>query len=233
MVFVVGTGRSGTHWLGWTLDEHPDVRATIERSSIFRRVGAAALDPRVETRHLHYLHARYTWEHLRSWPRCYVDKSHPNLWHVETLSRYFPEAKFLAMRREVHPTVASMLRHRGVMAWQARWREFPVPNRFLGITGPLADVYDDLGPAAQCALRWKAHRDRVDRLVSDFDAERFLVVDYEDMAADYEKQARRIWDFVGLAPQSISIDVKAESLTRWKSQLTPSDMAGIASVVSG
>jgi hypothetical protein len=28
--FVIGTGRSGTHWLGYALENHPHVRATIE-----------------------------------------------------------------------------------------------------------------------------------------------------------------------------------------------------------
>src|SRR5687768_9534843 len=111
-VFVVGSGRSGTHWLGWTLDDHPRVRTTIEKPAMFNKVTAAALDPRLAGRYLPYLRVRYSWEHLRAFPRAYVDKSHPNIWHVETLSRYFPTAKFLGIRRGVYGTVASMLKHK-------------------------------------------------------------------------------------------------------------------------
>ena len=33
-IFVIGTGRSGTHWIGYILAAHPDIRATIEVSPI-------------------------------------------------------------------------------------------------------------------------------------------------------------------------------------------------------
>jgi hypothetical protein len=227
-VFVVGTGRSGTHWLGWTLNEHPHVRATIEVPAIFTRVTEAAIDPRIEAKHLGYLRRRYSWEHLRSLPRHYVDKSHPNLWHVERLADYFPRARFVAMRRQPYPTIASMLHHRGVMAWHDRWRDYPVPNRFLGITDP--DGYDDLLPAAKCAMRWKAHSDRIDHLAAAM-PDRLIVVEYEDLAADQEAQARRLWDFLGLPHQSTAIEVHTESLEKWRDRLTPDDLRSIDAVL--
>lgn len=230
-VFVVGSGRSGTHWLGWTLDDHPDVRATIESPAIFRRVTEAALNPATAQRHLRYLRLRYTWEHLRSRPRHYVDKSHPNLWHVERLSTYFPEARFVAMRRGVYGTVASMLDHQGVMAWHHRWREFPVPNRFLGITSDNAASYGDLPLAGQCALRWKAHSDRIDQLAATM-GDRLIVMEYERLAADYTGEAHRLWQFLELEPQPISIEVRTDSLDKWRERLTAADVEAIDAVVT-
>jgi hypothetical protein len=230
-IFVVGTGRSGTHWLGWTLESHPDIRATIEEPSIFERSTRAALDPGTSHRALAYLRARYAVEHLRSLPRHYLDKSHPNLWHVEQLASTFPGARFIGVQRGVYGTVASMLQHEGVLQWQRRWRDFPVPNAFLGITPDVAEVYDDLTLPAQCALRWQAHRDRltdVQRSLPD----RVLVVRYEDMADDYLGQARRIWQFAGLREVPLTITVRTDARDGWREVLTPADIADIDDILA-
>ena len=43
-IFVIGTGRSGTHWLGYILQGHSNVKATIEDRQIFKIVTDMALD---------------------------------------------------------------------------------------------------------------------------------------------------------------------------------------------
>lgn len=232
IAFVVGTGRSGTHWLGWTLDEHPGIEATIEKPQIFNRVTAAALDTSRERRTLRYLHLRYTWEIRKARPRLYVDKSHPNLWLVEGLLECFPQARFIAVRRNVYATVASMLKHDGVMRWHRSWREFPIPNRFLGITTEVARTYDDLPPAAQCALRWRAHQERIDELAERLPDRSFLVVEYESLAQDYDGHAKRIWDFLGLSHHPLSIEVQRDSLEKWRGELSPEEIEAIDRVVA-
>lgn len=232
IAFVVGTGRSGTHWLGWTLDEHPGVRATIEEPTIFRLATEAAVNASKAKWNLRALDLLYAREQFRSRPALYVDKSHPNLWHVEHLARRFPSSVFIAMRRGVLPTVASMMKHDGVLRWQSRWRDFPVPNPFLGITVSVAAYYDDLSRAAQCALRWKAHSDRIDELAASMPADRFLVVEYEDLAVDYQAQAQRIWSFLDLPAVPLSIDVNTASLDKWRAQLSEVDIADVRRIVN-
>ena len=34
-VFVIGSGRSGTHWVGYILEAHPDIHVTIETKPVF------------------------------------------------------------------------------------------------------------------------------------------------------------------------------------------------------
>ena len=160
-IFVIGTGRSGTHWLAGTLKTHREIRATIEVKPMFRWATQMALDASTQPRLLPKLIFAYRRQLFYSAPRLYLDKSHPNIWLAEPLKAAFPTAQFLAIERNPYATVASMLRHRGVAAWHQRWRDFPVPNRFLGISEELAEHYDELPLAARCAHRWLANRQRI------------------------------------------------------------------------
>ncbi len=47
-IFVIGTGRSGTHWLGYSLGNHPEIRATIEVQPMFGLSTRMALNPALE-----------------------------------------------------------------------------------------------------------------------------------------------------------------------------------------
>src|SRR3712207_6711549 len=44
-IFVLGTGRSGTTWMGRILDSHAEIAASIERRRFFRLSTQMALDP--------------------------------------------------------------------------------------------------------------------------------------------------------------------------------------------
>jgi len=43
-IFVVGTGRSGTHWLGYFLQLSSEIKVNIEKLPIFDMVTKAALN---------------------------------------------------------------------------------------------------------------------------------------------------------------------------------------------
>lgn len=165
-VFVIGSGRSGTHWVGYSLGNHPEVHATIEVEPMFGWSSSMALNPALENQLLGKLVRAYKWQLLKSIPRLYLDKTHPNIWIAEKLKKAFPQALFAGIERNPYPTVASMLKHKGVLAWHKRWREFPIPNRFLGISLETAQVYDDIPLASKSAMRWVAHHDRMNVLKS-------------------------------------------------------------------
>lgn len=125
-----------------------------------------------------------------------------------------------------------MMLHRGVLSWQENWRRFPVPNAFLGITPEIAESYPSLPVPAQCALRWKAHSDRIDVLLRRHE-ERMIVVEYEEMVADYLKEAHRVWAFCGLRPVELHVELRAEPRDKWRDQLSPSDISAIDAVLAG
>lgn len=230
MVFVVGTGRSGTHWVGEILRQHPDFHVTVEKSTVFDLVRKMALDARTRSSLFPKLIRRYRFEHVRVAPRHYADKSHPNVWFVEELAKVFPHALFVGIQRSVYATVASMLKHRGVLDWHKRWKEFPVPNQFLGITKQNAAEYEAMPLAAKCALRWQVHRTRMEHL-KQIMHDKLCVLSYEDLIRDTHRELRRLGGFLQLASPLPEPFVKEQSLDKWRSQLDAKDLQDIDSVV--
>lgn len=228
-IFVIGTGRSGTHWLGHILQAHPDIHVTIEKPPLFTWATQMALDAGTKPALLPQLIAAYAREHEAVAPKHYADKSHPNIWHAEELAAAFPEAVFLGIRRNPYATIASMLKHPWVLDWHRRWREFPVPNRFLGITPANRADYAGMPPAAQCALRWQAHMTRLESLAAPLGS-RLLVVDYEDLVLNPALPLARLNAFLRLPKAIPTPAVQAESLDRWRNELSPDVLRQIAAV---
>ena len=229
-IFVLGTGRSGTHWIGNLLASHPDVNATIESRGVFQVATQAAIRSRSRRYLLPVLRAFYAVQSRRARPQHYADKSHPVIWYAETLGDWFPEARFVAVERSPFGTVASMLRHSGVSRWQVDWRRYGVPNRFLGIDEENASAYDDMTPAEQAALRWKSHHERLAELRECLGS-RLHVVRYEALTDDYHSELEDLWEFLSLP----NIDVPehrptSSSRDAWRGHLTAQQCREISTV---
>jgi len=229
-IFVIGTGRSGTHWLGQSLGNHPEIRATVEEQPMFDLATRMALNPALERTLFDKLVSAYKWQLLKSAPRLYLDKTHPNIWLAEKLRVAFRRALFLGIERNPYATVASMMKHDGVSAWHTRWREFPVPNRFLGITPELAKRYDKIPRAAQCAIRWLAHRDRMNVLRRTLGSS-LMVISYERFADSTAQTIRQLQQFLGLATPIPVPHAKRDALHKWQSQLSAEEVRQIQSIV--
>lgn len=228
----MGCGRSGTHWLGHILDSHPDILATIEKPKIFHRVTALALNPSRKKELLPGLLRLYRKEVRRAHPKRYADKSHPTIWFAEELAEAFPSAMFVGIQRSAYGTIASMIRHTGVTEWTEQWREFPLPNKFLGIDELWSDDYDSLSLAAKHALRWKAHKDRLISLKATLGS-RMHLLDYEQMQKDINTRLSELVEFLQLNEPFPIPEVKTESLTKWRQHLSEQDIEEINSLLSG
>lgn len=229
-VFVIGTGRSGTHWLGYSLGDHPEIRATVEVQPMFGLSTRMALNSKLEKRLFRRLVLAYKWQLFKSSPRLYLDKTHPNIWIAEKLKKVFPQSLFIGIERNPYGTVASMMKHKGVSAWHKRWREFPIPNHFLGITSELVDTYDNIPFASQCAMRWVAHHNRMNELRNILKDD-LLVIYYESFAHNTEKIIYELQQFLGLHSPILIPDVKTDSLEKWKGQLSKEEVKQIQDMV--
>jgi hypothetical protein len=228
-VFVVGTGRSGTHWLGYTLASHSDVTATIEVKPVFSWVTKMALNHTQESVFFSKLCRQYRKYLIRTKTPIYMDKSHPNIWLVEKLKAVFPDAKFIGIERNPYATVSSMLKHKKVASWHSRWKEFPIPNRFLGISESCAERYDGMSLVEKAALRWNAHHERLLELEKKFERS-FMYISYEDMAQSQSDTLLRLEKFLELNTPIDAPEIKTESLDKWKKYLTDNDVASIHAV---
>jgi hypothetical protein len=229
-IFVIGTGRSGTHCLAGVIASHPDVRATIEEKPMFDWSVAMAVKPACERRLFDRLVAEYAAQLVRSAPKHYLDKSHPNIWIADKLLVAFPRGRFIGVQRHPYATVASMLRHGAVSSWHRHWKSFPVPNRFLGITMEWSSVYDSLPMASRCALRWKCHYERMQVLRESL-GPAVTVIWYEALVDRTERVIRRLEQFLDLRVALTGSDVRRDSLEAWRSQLSVNEVAQIRSVV--
>lgn len=229
-IFVLGTGRSGTHWIGWILEAHPDIHVNVEKPPIFPWVTQMALDPKQRPSLLPKVIRQYMIEHALVAPKQFVDKSHPNLWLARDLAEAFPEARFVGVRRSVYGTVASMLKHEGVMRWIHNWKRFPVPNQFLGIGEDDIATYEDRSLAARCAMRWLSHSRELDALTSAL-GDKYIVVDYENLQKDTEAELYALSVFLDLKSPLPIPNVKRESLDRWQNDLSKEQIADIETVL--
>lgn len=233
IAFIVGSGRSGTHWLAEIVDSSQSTTLTIEKAPIYNMVLEMALNPGAKVRLFSKLVQEYRREQEECTTEYYIDKSHQNLWLVDELVTAFPGARFVAIQREPYAVVASMLRHSSpagadqkfqefpkpdsILEWHRRWREFPVPNRFLGISEEMASSYDQFSMTKKCALRWRAHSERLKYLASKY-GDRLHIVNYENLILQGVSEIDRLGEFFGI--HDMDIRARKESLQKWREFLS-------------
>jgi hypothetical protein len=229
-IFIIGTGRSGTHWIGYSLGEHPDIRATVEKWPMFKWSTEMAFYPEREKHLMKRLIGIYKLQLLKSAPKNYLDKSHPNIWIAEKLKEAFPKGLFVGTERNPFATVASMMKHKEVSSWHKRFREFPLPNRMLGINKETASTYENIPFASQCAMRWLSHHHRMNEL-KDKLGDSLFIISYEKLAIDTEKVIAELQKFLSLTNPIPVPEVKKESLSKWQKQLSAEQVKQIENVV--
>lgn len=196
-IFVVGTGRSGTHFTVRLLNGFEHARDPLngkEAPEILADVAQAAIHHRLPSQAT----AQYYRKHLQEGSGVFLDQHHPNLFSARHWAAMFPGAVFLHPQRPAYQVVASMLRHKGVMSWYKyarNWRQrtinrLPYPNRFLGL-----DRFGDmraLPPHLLCAHRVIAHRRAFEGLVGDMNGA-LRGVNYEALISDPLAEFSRVF----------------------------------------
>jgi hypothetical protein len=197
---------------------------------MFQLVTRMAIDPPSRRTLFPLLVCTYRVQRLVSRPSAYADKSHPALWIAEPLARAFPAARFLGVERNPFATVSSMLKHAGIRSWHERWRRYPIPNEFLGISREVAARYDTLSLATRCALRWRSHQRRMEHLRGALGT-RLRVVSFEELASRPEQELRALQNWLGLEMPFAAPTVDRPAIDRWRHELSDAETAEIATVV--
>ncbi len=200
-VFVVGTGRSGTHFTCRALAGFANVTdplGGIENHDVLKEVAMAALYHRALPSSVL---AFYSDRQAKLLPgQVLLDQHHPNIFFFHQIAQIFDDLIYLYPSRPVVQVVASMMRHRGVMSWYQVARDgysplsftkrVPVPNRFLGIRdrGDLETLPTHL----LCALRVLAHNRQMAELAA-IDP-RCRMVSYQALVRDQEAAFATVFD---------------------------------------
>jgi hypothetical protein len=216
--------------IGETISTHPEVDGRIEVPRTFKLSTLVAttrdiVETDVTARRLQKLFRAYTRIARRSRRPFVLEKSHANIWNAEDLASHFEDASFVGVQRDACSTVASMLRHGGIMRW---YEDLPLdrPNRFLGVTEANRDEFASLSPAERCTWRWRSHRDellRLERVLGD----RFVLVRYEDFAREPATDLDRVARLLGVDNEFELPDIALDSLEKWRRNLSDEQVAAI------
>ncbi|OAB75749.1 sulfotransferase family protein [Cochleicola gelatinilyticus] len=225
LIFVIGSGRSGTHLLGRTFGNSPEIETFIEEDKFFLPITELAAGLNKNASDFDDILSLYKKEFKKSKKKYILEKTHPNIWFVEKIHEYFPKAQFIGIKRNVYATVASMLNHDGVLSW---YKRIPLDeeNSFLGINRNNLKTFKDLPLESKCAIRWKAHVDRLDYLSEKF-PEHVLVINYEDFYDRYPDLMNELKAFLDTDFEIHSEPLNVKGKDKWREQLTDKEIENI------
>lgn len=216
-IFIVATGRSGTHFLTNTLIQHPqitDLTGGKENPYVFPLVTQLATT-NCNNKHLKsVLIKRYKRLKKMASPCHFLDQSHPNLWLAKFLVEKIESCRFLILIRNPYSVVYSMLEHKGVRKWVEEWEKLPIPNHFLGISEENVDRYKEMSILERSTFRWSSHYCQ-SRLLQDELGSLAHVCVYEDLCRKPGETLEEIQEFLCLK-ESIAIpEIAKESLNKY------------------
>lgn len=227
-VFIIGTGRSGTHFT---------CRSILGFSNAFDpNNGRECLDTlmsiaQAAVHHKKYPKTVYSYYQkqraLIEKGKIFVDQHHPNIFFTDVLKEIFESPVFLYPKRDIEQVVASMINHPGVLSWYDYTKKnrnlfgfipnVPFPNKFLGLKD--FKLIDELPLHLLCALRVLVHDHTAKKLTKTCDLK---IVEYSLLVRDQLGTFGKVFgDKVGLLGKfSESEKSNLNSLKKYSKTLT-------------
>lgn len=213
-IFILGTGRSGTHFVGNIIAAQENVEKTIESPEIFNLVTEAAVFKKRREYLIPKIIDFYNSFEFSPETTHYIDKSHPLLWIAEEIDEKVDNTFFISVVRNPFAVVASTLKHKGVRAWLENWKDYPIPNEFLGIDNENINSYSNMSIEGKAAMRWISHMEEIYRLKIK-GMKNFMVVRYEDLFYKKKETVKKISEFLELDVDISKVHFEESSLNKW------------------
>lgn len=229
-VFIIGHGRSGTHFIGGILSGHNEIYATVEEKDWFRSFSEVAFNPEKNLKIVPKLIDKQI-KHLKR--KCFkpvwMDKTHPFVLLKKVVEEYYPEALLIHVIRNPFDLYCSAIRHNGVMNWFKRHNEVfgKGGNIFLGTDANIEKNYHLLKDTQKIAYRWISWVKS--GLKWEEESENVITVNYENMVTDVTRTFTDVTKFIGVSTSSewfefIERTAKSSSVNRYKKEMTESEV---------
>jgi hypothetical protein len=229
-IFIVGTGRSGTHLLARSLASSQLIDANIEDSKFFKMLTNAAIH-RTEIKENDILKLINDYKSFLSSSefKLVLDKTHPNLWLIDLIDKVIDNAYFIGIKRNAYSTINSMLKHEGVLSWYNKI-DLEKSNKFLGINEENKSYFKNLPLESKCALRWKSHNDELS-IINNSNSN-FLLIDYEEFYKDGGSLKLKINKFLDENLDIVIENLNQDGHTKWKDSLNKDQIKNIDKVLN-
>lgn len=223
IIFISGTGRSGTHLIGRSISSSKEIIGRIEVDDTFSLITDLATKQAIYPFYKN-LYKKYKINKLLSVyansvnSKYILEKSHPSLWLYKDLKNSFPASKFIGVYRKPEPTISSMLQHKGVLSWFNLLPDNKT-NPFLGINQANKHEYKDYSLVEKCYLRWKSHFDKLQEMKSHLGND-CLIIEYDDFVINIEDKLNEISNFLEVNNDFNIEKIQISSLTKWEEFLS-------------
>jgi len=236
-VYIVGTGRSGTHFSVRLMNGFKHARDSLEgkeNSEVLRDIAMAAIHHRLPSKSTE----RYYLDAFSDGEGVLLDQHHPNLFFVKHWTDILGDVVFLYPQRPTYQVVASMLRHRGVMGWykyarklrQRTINRIPYPNRFLGVEKS-SDI-EQLPNHLLCAHRVIAHRMAFHSTLCNANGA-LRQLNYEALVENPISEFERVFstdEMAQLGPFTLTEEPKKASLAKYHDVLSDEQVSEIVTL---
>jgi hypothetical protein len=231
IIFIGGTGRSGTHLIGRTISSHPNIYGRIERKNTFELFTKLATSDRLGNFQKFFLKARLRiifkiiGTKINS---SILEKTHTSLWSYKWIFKTYPNSKMVVVWRNSKPTINSMLNHAGVLSWYDKL-DLTTTNQFLGITEENRTNFKELSIEKKCFYRWASHMEQILNAKNEFPDNVFLV-NYDSFLINIDSHLELISKFLKIENNFRPEKIKYNSRDKWKTELTVNQIHSIESL---
>jgi hypothetical protein len=241
-VFILGSPRSGTTYLGSLLAAMPKATYFFE-PPVMKYYARLVYEDRVEPASINRFY-RLGFRSLLlaapgSGPRI-VEKNPNHTWIAETLLAVFPDAKFVMIVRDGRDTALSLSEkpwHRLDSLGSGRYEPGGYaygPQPHFYIEPERREEFASTSDLHRCAWIWRRHTEEIERLSGLLPADSRLEVRYEALLERPEEVLPAVLSFLGDSSLSSERPVLAaaesghrSSIGRWRSRLSPEEVAVI------
>tara|TARA_X000000950_G_scaffold71379_1_gene88517 strand:- start:2879 stop:3652 length:774 start_codon:yes stop_codon:yes gene_type:complete len=229
-IWIVGTGRSGTHFLCRSLLCYENIIDYLdgnENKKLLIDIRESILQNKsINSSVLKYYEKiiNKTMENNK----IFIDQHHPNIWNFKALIENFPHSLFIFVNRDIKQIVSSMLNHKSIYSNLKILIKNPetiyYPSQFYGIEKK--ELLKEYNIIELCALRVQSHKLRAKILSEDY-PDNFIIINFDDLVLNKNILFNMIFSkfkFQDLGVFKDNIVVNNKVLTKYESNLSKLDI---------